>query len=127
MKTSVNTGEVLLPQAQAAGWGVKTGTEHRCGSEKQGFGVEKWLDGPSDRRKITGTAGKTTICTMNIRSNGKSQLNPVLKLFPVNSFSILPKPWRMSRIEKMRRHDFRYDPARFRGWIFESIVPLCRA
>jgi hypothetical protein len=51
MKTSVNTGEVSSPSAQAAGWGLKIGAEHGGGSEKQGFGVEKLVDKPSDGRK----------------------------------------------------------------------------
>lgn len=60
--------------AQAAGWGLKIGAEHGGGPEKQGFGVEKWVDKPSDGRKIAETTGKTPISTMNLKSNGKSRL-----------------------------------------------------
>jgi hypothetical protein len=53
MKTSDNTGEVSLPPAQAAGWGVKILAEQRGSSEKGGLGVEKWLVNPCDGRIIS--------------------------------------------------------------------------
>ena len=59
MKTSVNTGEVSLPPAREAGWGVKVPAEHGSGSEKLDFDVEKWLELPSDERIITQTTGKS--------------------------------------------------------------------
>jgi hypothetical protein len=59
MKTAHNTGEVSLPPAHEAGWGVKAGAEHGCGSGKPGFGVEKWLARPRDERIIAKTDGKT--------------------------------------------------------------------
>jgi len=58
MKTPDNTGEMSLPPAQAAGWSVQPPAQQHDGSEKQGFGVEKWLDKPSDGRKIAETSGK---------------------------------------------------------------------
>ena len=43
------------------------------GSEKQVFGVEKWLVNPCDRTIIKKTTKKIQFDTMNIRSNGKSR------------------------------------------------------
>jgi hypothetical protein len=74
MKTSVNTVEVSLPPAYEAGWGVKVRAEHGGGSEKHGFGVEKWLAKPGDGRKIAKMARKIQFNTMNERSNGKSRI-----------------------------------------------------
>jgi hypothetical protein len=74
MKTSVNTGDVSLPPAQTAGWSVKSTAQQGDGPEKGCFGVEKWVDKPSDGRKIAETTGKTAICAMNIKSNGKCQI-----------------------------------------------------
>ena len=59
MKTSINTGEVSSPPAQEGGWDVKVRAQQRGSTEKQGFGVEKWLDKPSDGRKIAKTTRKT--------------------------------------------------------------------
>jgi hypothetical protein len=59
MKTSVNTGELSSPTAQGACWGVKVRAEHGCNSEKPVFGVEKWLELPTDERIITEMTGKT--------------------------------------------------------------------
>jgi len=73
MNTSVNTGEVLLPQDQVAGWSVKPPTQQNDGPEKGGFGVEKWLASPCDWRIIVDTTGKTQFDAMNIKSNGKSR------------------------------------------------------
>jgi hypothetical protein len=61
MKTSVNTVGVSLRSAQEAGWGVKILAEHGGGSEKQVFGVEKWLAKPSDGGIIAGKTGKASI------------------------------------------------------------------
>lgn len=41
-----------------------------------GFGAEKWVDKPSEGRKIADTTGKTQFDTMNIKSNGKSRSEP---------------------------------------------------
>jgi hypothetical protein len=73
MKTSLHTGEVSPPPAQAAGWGLKIGAEHGGGSEKQSFGVENSLDEPSDGRIIGKETSKTQFYAMNNRSNGKSR------------------------------------------------------
>jgi hypothetical protein len=64
-----------LLAVQEAGGGVQTDGERGCGSEKQGFGVEKRLDKPSDGRKIAETISKTQFDAMNNRSNGKSRIN----------------------------------------------------
>jgi len=80
MKTSVYTGEVSLPQAQAAGWSVKPPAQQDDGTEKTCFGVEKWLDKPSIGRKIAETTRKTAICTMNLKSNGKSRVESILPI-----------------------------------------------
>lgn len=61
MKTSVGTGKVSLPPAQADGWGVKVGAEHGSDSEKHGLAVEKWLGKPRDERIIAKTTGKNKI------------------------------------------------------------------
>jgi hypothetical protein len=61
LKTSISTGEVSLPPAQPAGGGVKIGVEHGRGSEKQGLVVEKWVDRPSEGRKIAETTNKTQL------------------------------------------------------------------
>jgi hypothetical protein len=61
MKTSVNTSEVSLPPAQAAGWNVKVGAEHGYGSEKPGFVAEKWLVKQRDESIIAKTTGKSKI------------------------------------------------------------------
>lgn len=63
-----------LPPTQKAGSDVRIGAEHGCGSEQQGFGVEKWLDSPGDGRKIAETTNKTKFDAMNIKPNGKSRL-----------------------------------------------------
>ena len=76
MKTSVNTGEVSLPQTQAARWSVKPPAQQGDGSEKEGFGVEKGLDTSSSGTKIAETTSKTQINDMNNRSNGKSRFKP---------------------------------------------------
>jgi len=59
MTTSIHTGEVSSPPAQAAGWGLKISADQGGGSEKQGFGVEKGIAIPSDGRIIAKTTGKT--------------------------------------------------------------------
>jgi hypothetical protein len=59
MKTSVSTGEVSLPPAQAVGWGVKIGKEHGGGTEKRGFGTPNLLAKPCEGRIIAKTTGKT--------------------------------------------------------------------
>jgi hypothetical protein len=64
MKTSVNTGDVSLPPAQTAGWSVKSTAQQGDGPEKGRFGVEKWVDKPSDGRKIAETTRKTQFDTM---------------------------------------------------------------
>ena len=73
--------------AQAAGWGLKIGAEHGR-SEKQGFGVEKWVDKPSDGRKIVETTSKTQFDTMNKRSNGKLPFKTPMKI-AANLFTVL--------------------------------------
>jgi len=77
MKTSFSKGEVSSHPTQGSGWGVKIRAEHRGGSKKQGFGVEKWFDKPTDGRKIAETTSKAQFNDMNNRSNGKSRLNRV--------------------------------------------------
>lgn len=59
VKTAVSTGEVSLPPAQAAGWGVKVRAEHGYGSEKPGFVVKKWLVKQRDASIIAKIAGET--------------------------------------------------------------------
>ena len=61
MKTSVNTGELSLLQAQAAGWSVKPPAQQDDGPEKGGFGVEKRLAEPKDERIIAAMTGKSKI------------------------------------------------------------------
>ncbi len=58
MKIRANRDEVSSPSAQAAGWSIKVRAEHGCSSEKQGLGVEKWLEPPTDEMIITETTGK---------------------------------------------------------------------
>jgi hypothetical protein len=65
---------VSLPPAQTAVWSFRLPTQQGDGSEKQGFGIDKRLDKPSNGRKIAETANKTQFDTMNIKSNGKSRL-----------------------------------------------------
>ena len=60
MKTSVNTGGVSSPPSPRAGWRVKIRAEHGNGSEKQVFGVAKWLAKPNDGRIIPKTTGEIT-------------------------------------------------------------------
>ena len=81
MKTSVNTGELSLDSAQGSGRGVQTDGERGCGSEKQGFDVEKWVDKPSDGRKIVETTGKTQFDALNNRANGEFQIDNKNLLF----------------------------------------------
>jgi len=59
MKTPDNMAKVSFLAIQEAGSGVKTDGERGCGSEKQDFGVKKWLAKPSDGRKIAETTRKT--------------------------------------------------------------------
>ncbi|MGA3180016.1 MAG: hypothetical protein ABSF38_06725 [Verrucomicrobiota bacterium] len=59
MKTAVSTGEVSLPPAQAAGWGMKVRAEHGYGSEKPCFVVKKWLVKQRDASIIAKIAGET--------------------------------------------------------------------
>jgi hypothetical protein len=58
MNIAVNTGGVSLPPAHHPGWGKKVRIEHGCGSEKPGFGFEKWLDSPTDGSIFTKGIGK---------------------------------------------------------------------
>lgn len=74
MKTSVSTGKVSLPSAQAAGWNVKVRAEHGYGFEKPSLVVEKWLVKQRDESIIAKPTGKTAIGTMNLKSNGKSRV-----------------------------------------------------
>jgi hypothetical protein len=74
-KTSVNTGDVSLPPAQTAGWSVKSTAQQGDGPEKGHFGVKRWVDKPSDGRKIAETTNKTQFDAMNNSSNGKSRFN----------------------------------------------------
>jgi len=50
--TWVGSEEILLLMVQQAGGGVHTDEGHGLGSEKQGFGGEKWFDKRRDGRKI---------------------------------------------------------------------------
>ena len=61
MKTSLNKGEVSLPPAQPDIGGQKLGAEHGYGAEKQGFGVENWLDRPSEGRISRKRPGKLNL------------------------------------------------------------------
>ena len=75
MKLSVKTGEGSLPPAQTAGRSVKSTAQRGDGSEKQGFGVEIWLDKPSDGGTIAEANSKTQFDAMNNGLNGKSRSN----------------------------------------------------
>jgi hypothetical protein len=58
MKTPDITGEVSLLAVQEPDRGARTDGERGCGSEKQGFRVEKWLDRPRGWSMIAETVGK---------------------------------------------------------------------
>ncbi|EEF57243.1 hypothetical protein Cflav_PD0289 [Pedosphaera parvula Ellin514] len=61
MKTSVNTGEVSLPPAQAVGWGRKIRAEPGACTAKQISSTENWLATPSDGRIIAKMTGETNL------------------------------------------------------------------
>jgi hypothetical protein len=52
-------GEVSLPLAQSAGWGLQIGGNEANVSENSQFGTAKWLATPSDGRIIAKTTEKT--------------------------------------------------------------------
>ena len=81
MKTSVNTEGASSPPAREAGWGVKIRADHGGGTERQGFGIPKRLENPSDGGMMAKTTGKTRVDAMNDRSNGKSQMTILLYYF----------------------------------------------
>ena len=61
MKTSVNTGELSLPPAHGACWGVKARAKYGCCSEKPAFDVEKLLEMPKVERTTTKTPEKLNL------------------------------------------------------------------